>query len=458
MKLQPVTIVSDGSFPLALATIFCVLVSSVEAIQLSVVSEEVVTRTTPANNGAGPLWCYGSPLIVRTGDTVYVSTIETGEGVPPLCNTRWQIWQRKGRKWQLLAQEPEYRQREPCPLVVLGGSRLFLSANPSTRPPGTQYGPCRPTVFGILTKPAEARATAELPVWEGKPNFTDHSYRGLAADGQRGELLLLHIDASTSEQFVSYRDQAGTWHAKGKIAFPIRAAYPQVALRNGQAHVMAIGDIREPVAAWRKLKYEKLKRDWDYVFRRLFYTFNADLSRQSFVEPIEIDTVEKTGGHIANLDLHIDSDGAAHALYLKRPHVYDFIRDAYFPGQPMTTSLQYALIRDGRVMRRRVLASTPSSGAGFEPGYARFHEAPDERLFVVMAGSRIGEAGTGRWSNQLLGIRPETEAMEVELEHPFRTFFTNSPRGGSLPSHSLDLFGIADDGPNLRYAEVRLQP
>ena len=88
--------------------------------------------------------------------------------------------------------------------------------------------------------------------WEGKPNFTDHSYRGFAADAQRGELLLLNIDASTSEQFVSLRDQAGKWHAKGKITFPIRAAYPQVALRHGQAHVMAIGDIREPVQAWRQ--------------------------------------------------------------------------------------------------------------------------------------------------------------------------------------------------------------
>ena len=30
-----------------------------------------------------------APLVVRIGDTVYVSTIETGEGVPLLCNTRW---------------------------------------------------------------------------------------------------------------------------------------------------------------------------------------------------------------------------------------------------------------------------------------------------------------------------------------------------------------------------------
>jgi hypothetical protein len=255
---------------------------------------------------------------------------------------------------------------------------------------------------------------------------------------------------------VSQRDQDGTWHAKGKIAFPIRAAYPQVALRGGQAHVMAIGDIREPVEAWRQLKYEKLKRDWDYVFRRLFYTFSPDLSSQPFVKPIEIDSVEKTGGHITNLDLHVDTDGTAHVLYLKRPHVYAFIRDAYFPGEPMTTSLQYLVVRDGQVQQRKELAVTPTRGAGFEPGYARFHVAPD-RLFVIMAGSSIGQQGVSRWSNLIRGVRPEGGAIEMNLEHPFRSFFTAAPRGGNSPSYTLDLFGVAEDGPNLRYAEVRLQ-
>ena len=28
------------------------------------------------------------------GDDVYLSTIETGKDVPPLCNTRWQLWVR----------------------------------------------------------------------------------------------------------------------------------------------------------------------------------------------------------------------------------------------------------------------------------------------------------------------------------------------------------------------------
>ena len=60
----------------------------------SVEVEDIVSQYVSPNNGAGPLWCYGAPLLVRQGDNVYVSVMETGEDVPPLCNTRWQLFQR----------------------------------------------------------------------------------------------------------------------------------------------------------------------------------------------------------------------------------------------------------------------------------------------------------------------------------------------------------------------------
>lgn len=60
-------------------------------------------------------------------------------------------------------------------------------------------------------------------------------------------VCLLNGNAKTGDQYVAYRDRQGKWHARGKITFPIRACYPQVALRDGSAHVVAIGDIVEPV-------------------------------------------------------------------------------------------------------------------------------------------------------------------------------------------------------------------
>ena len=85
--------------------------SRINDIEFVVEAEEVVTKYTPANNGAGPMWCYGSTVIARQGSDVYLSIIETGEDVPLLCNTRWQLWHRTSDGWRIEQTEKEYRQR-----------------------------------------------------------------------------------------------------------------------------------------------------------------------------------------------------------------------------------------------------------------------------------------------------------------------------------------------------------
>lgn len=443
------------------STIYAADISSKELnFRCTVEVEEVVTKYTPANNGAGPMWCYGSTVIARQGNDVFLSVIETGKGVPLLCNTRWQLWHRLSDGWKLEQAEKEYRQREPCPMAVFQNGHVFLSVNPSTEPPGTKYGPCKPLVLQFDPANPAAPAKTHKPAWADGTYFTDHSYRGFAADGANGELLLLNINAKTSEQFVSYRDSNGQWHPKGTITFPIRACYPQVALHDDSAHVMAIGDIVEPVEEWRKLKYEKLKRDWDYVFRRLFYTYTDDIRTTGFCKPIEIDTVEKTCGYIRNLDLYIDETGAAHLLYTKQLHQYDFIRDKYFPGETMKTYLEHAIVKDGKVLSRQTLAEKPAEPDGFEPSFGRFHLSSKGELYVIAAGTSVenGQRTSGNFLARIPAGKNKPKFEHVELKHSFGNFFTNTPRGGSKPSDIMDIFGIADDGPNLRYARIRINP
>jgi hypothetical protein len=308
-------------------------------------------------------------------------------------------------------------------------------------------------------KPA-APAKTHQPAWADGTYFTDHSYRGFAADGENGELLLLNINARTSEQFVSYRHSRGKWYQKGTITFPIRSCYPQVALRDGSAHVMAIGDIVEPVKEWQQLKFEKFKRKWDYVFRRLFYTYTDNIRSTGFCEPIEIDTVEKTCGHIRNLDMYIDENGAAHLLYTKQPHQYEFIRDKYFPGEEMKTYLEYVIVKDGKVLSRQTLAERPDGSAGFEPSFGRFHISRVGELYVIATGTGIenGNRTSGNFLGRVTADKNKTKFEHINLKHPFGNFFTNTLRGGSKPSDIIDIFGIADDGPNLRYARIRINP
>jgi hypothetical protein len=429
-----------------------------EGVGCTVEAEEIVTRYAAANNGAGPLWCYGSPLIARRGEDVFASTIETGENVPPLLNTRWQLWHRSSSGWKLEQHEQEYRQREPCPIAICPKGPVFLSVNPSVEPAGATHGRCEPQMLEFDPNSPGRPPRVHTPVWADGTYFTEHSYRGLAADGASGELLLLNINAQSSEQFVSCYDGQGTWRSKGTIRFPIRACYPQVALHDGAAHVLAIGDIVEPVEEWKTLKFERFKREWDYVFRRLFYTYTPDIRQTGFRPPVEIDTVEQTCGHILNLDLCVDRDGSAHLLYLKRSFQYDFIRDKYFPGKPMQVSLEHVVVKDGQVRSRTPLAQTTEGRDGLEPAYARFHVDASDRLYVILAGTSI-EGGKRTFGNFIAPVRADgafPAFRRIDLKRPFHTFFTDTMRGGSAPSQMIDLFGTADDDPNLRYARLRL--
>jgi hypothetical protein len=196
---------------------------------------------------------------------------------------------------------------------------------------------------------------------------------------------------------------------------------------------------------------------WDYVFRRLFYVYTPRIDGEPFHPPLEIDSVEGTAGLIRNLDLYVDERGIAHVLYLKKRHLHEFLRDKYFPGEPFRQSLEYATIRDGEVLSRQTLCGTPQDGEGFEPVYGRFHAGRHERLYVVAAGDGITSGSEDVFELRCFPVETPDKPTTISLRHPFRTFFTNTVRGGSQPSDDLDFFGIADDVLNLRYAHVRLK-
>ena len=245
--------------------------------------EEVVATCKPPGNGAGPLWCYGAPLVVRQGDRVFASLMETGVGVPPPCNTRWRLYRRDAGGWQDVRHAADFREREPCPLASPGPGRLLLSVNPSTEPPGTQYGRCDPHLLR-LRRPAP-RSAADRP-----PSRVvgDAPLRGPFLPGARRRCLARgrarpeHRRRDAAPSIGPTAPARVSLPRSGTIRFPIRACYPQVAIRDRSAHVLAIGDIVEPNEAWRAYKKKTTGSEWDYVFRRLFYARSPDLSAGRF--------------------------------------------------------------------------------------------------------------------------------------------------------------------------------
>ena len=118
------------------------------------------------------------------------------------------------------------------------------------------------------------------------------------------------------------------------------------------------------------------------------------------------------------------------------------------------------VVKDGKVVSKRTLAQTPQASTGFEPSFARFHISSDGKLHVIAAGTGIvrGKRTFGNYIGRIPAGKGKPEFERIGLKHPFGSFFTNTPRGGSKPSDVIDIFGIADDNPNLRYARIRVAP
>ncbi len=432
--------------------------------------EEDVYRYEPADNGAGPLWCQGSTCLVRSGDEVFASGLETIKGAKPLNNCRWMLFHRSDQGWQKTLSDPSGRTREPCPMAAFPDGRFFLSVNPTlNKDPNTYSGPARPEVLQFSARDAGKVERTLLPVWSGTPKFTEHSYRSFAADGLNREMILLQNIGYTHAEW-SFLDREGRWSAQGQLKWPwgadyvkpepIRTCYPNVALKDRQVHFCGVSDIIEPNPEWRAFKKQLTGRDWDYDFRRLFYTWSPDITTGKFEPWVEIASREKTCGWINPGDLWVAPNGDVHILWTERA-LDERLREKFFPNEKQSYALNYAVLRQGKVVSRRSLLVAEEGKSNEHPGRGRFQITPDNRLFVFFYVSGSGSTGKHVSENRLLEILPDgsvTNSVPVPLQKPFTDFFTATVRAGSPPSKTLELLGTRQ-GSNvtISYARIRIE-
>jgi hypothetical protein len=416
--------------------------------------EEDIYSYQPAENGASPMWCHGGTCIVRVNEELFASGLETLPDARPQNNCRPLLYRRTRDGWRMIFRD-ERRTREPSPLCCLPDGRIFVSLNPTLAPMDAFEGPAEPQI-AELTAGEGGPARIDVPQWDGKPELTEHSYRSFVADGARGELLLLQNSGMTHAAFT-FRDATGAWSSRGKLVWPwgaeyeqpqpIRICYPTVQLCRRSVFFCGVSDIEEPRRAWREAKRKITGNEWDYDFRRLFFTWCDDIGDGRFHTWTEIASREKTCGWIRPCDMYVDDETKVHILWTERA-IDERLKDAFFPLERQSHCLHYAIIKDGIVLLRRAVT------VGDEIlGNARFQAAPEGRLFVLYHASKGDDAG----KNRLREISREGvvgDPCDVPLEKPLALFFTANVRSGCRPADTLDVLG--EVGNTIRYARIRL--
>ena len=307
-----------------------------------------------------------------------------------------------------------------------------------------------------------------LPNWEGNPQFTEHSYRSFSADASNQDLLIFQNIGYTHAEWA-LREKTGKWVASGKLPWPegkdypkpepVRVCYPNVAIKNRAVYFCGVSDIIEPYPEWRAFKKTLTGQEWDYDFRRLFYTWTSDITSEKFHDWVEISSRDKTCGWIAPGDLWIAPDGGARLVWTERA-IDERLRTKFFPDARQNHSLNYAVVINGRVTVRRQLLSVDEGQPGTIASSPRFQVTPDHRLFVVYYASGKDSAGKNLSENQVMEILPSGEPkspIRIPFNKPFTLYFTATPRGGSAPSITLDMLGEQEGKPQtISYARVKL--
>ncbi len=434
-----------------------------ESFQVKVEAEETVYTFEPANNGAGPMWTHGNTTIVRYKNKVFASGLETLKDVKPLHNTRWMLFEKGRGDWKLVLKDPEGRTREPSPMGLMSGGRLLLSANPTLTKPDTYNGPAEPQIFQFNVKNPGNPTKILKPVWEGVPQFTEHSYRSFAVDGKAGELILFQNIGYTHVEW-SFMDSEGNWSAQGRLPWPdgdypgydgvIRVCYPAVQLKDRRVYFLGVSDIDEPIKEWKEYKFKLTGRKWDYDFRRLFFTYSKDITSSVFENWVEVSSREKTAGNIYPADLWVAPDGLVHILWYERA-LDERLWEDFFPDEKQSEALNYAIIKDGEVIfRKPIMMGTAESE--IVPGKGRFQVTEDGRIFVFYYVHGGPDEVKENRMIEIKGDHSFSAPVKINLERPLSNFYSANIRAGSAPSSIMDIYG-KDDANEMRYIKIKIK-
>ncbi len=431
-------------------------------------AEELLYQYTPANNGAGPMWANGMTSVIRQGNQVFASGLETVPEVKGLSKCRWMLFKRHDSGWKLEAKDLINLNREPCPLAVYDDKNILLSVNPKQADSCIEYCPTHPEILKFSMQNPQLPYERLVPVWEKNPGLMDHSYRAMGVDRMNKELILFQNYEYRHAEW-SFMDRKGKWSANGSIKWPtdsyggkevpLRLCYSNVALRDKKVFFFSTGDIVEPNEKWRVYKKNLTGATWDYVFRRLYFSWTDDITKGKFHPWIEIANYDRTAGYIRNQDVWIDSQGLVHLLWIESA-IDERLRNDFFTNEKQKRTLCYAIFKDGKIVLQTSLLTFNEGDkeAVYAWGNARFQAAPDGRLFVVYYATGTNAGGERVSENRVVELLKNGQPgphQVIPFKNPFISFQTANERAGCAASNWLDILGVQEGKENtISYGQV----
>ena len=419
------------------------------------------------------MWCHGSTCLVRIGDHLFASGLETVPDAKPLNNCRWMLFRagrRAGSACAWMTDRPHPRavpaggiSRRPA--VSFCQSRRWRQTEPNGGPGpagdlSVRRDRIQPAARPIFSRPfgTASRRSPSTPTAVSRP--TD----------LHGELILFQNIGYTHAEWA-FRDRDGQWSAQGQLKWPwgaeyakpqpIRVCYPNVAF--GTALCISAGSAisssrTRPGASSRS---SSPAANGTTISAGCFTPGRPTSRNSSSADWIEIASREKTCGWIAPGDLYAAANGEVHVLWSERA-IDERLRAKFFPEAKQTNSLNYALIRAGKIIRRLNLAESIEGMGGVAGSAGRFQVTPEGRLLIVYYAAGTDQARKAVSENRVLEMRADgsvSQSLSLGLQRPFTSYFTATTRGGSPPSRTFEMLGQRAGSPNtISYARIRLIP
>ncbi len=319
-------------------------------------------------------------------------------------------------------------------------------------------GVCLPMIYEFQHPGNSEPVKKSVPIFSEPVVFNEHSYRNFSADRENSELILFH-NRDYDRAYWSFFDRIGRWSHCGKLYWPwgydytkpqrIRLCYNNVQLKDRAVYVFGTSDIPEPNHEWRQYKKKITGKEWDFDFRRVFFSFTSDITKEPFRYWIEISGREKTAGNARNCDLFVDDKGIVHLLWMEKS-CDERLREKFFPDEPLVYSLRYARLKNQKILDRKEIFSF-SEGTKFPSGitnlnlcWGKFFVSGAGRIFIFCVVSGTDDSKkiiAENWLIELDECGNVKSKRPVDFKKPFTFVHTAGIRNGTKPSGILHIYG-----------------